>query len=80
MKPVPLPSGLTSGLDFLICADWTPDQALAVVELLDDLRDRIWAHYELALFDFLREERGTPGEPLPADHPLADDWTDEPPF
>jgi hypothetical protein len=54
MKPYHLPSGLGGGLDFLICADWTPDQALAVIELLDDLRDRIWAHYELALFDLLR--------------------------
>ena len=80
MKPYHLPSGLGGGLDFLICADWTPDQALAVVELLDDLRDRIWAHYELALFDLLREERGGSGEPLPGDHSTADDWPDEPPF
>ena len=29
MKPYHLPSGLGGGLDFLICADWTPDQALA---------------------------------------------------
>jgi len=28
-----------------IPAYWTPEQAFAVVELLDDLRDRIWAHY-----------------------------------
>lgn len=75
MKPDHLPSGLHAGLGFLICADWTPDQALAVVELLDDLRDRIWRHYELSLFDLLREDRGIPGEPLP-----ADEWTDEPPF
>lgn len=80
MKPYHLPSGLGGGLDFLICADWTPEQALAVVELLEDLRDRIWAHYELALFDLLREERDGPGEPLPANHPTADDWPDEPPF
>ena len=80
MKPYHQPSGLGSGLDFLICADWTPDQALAVVDLLDDLRDRIWAHYDLALVDLLREERGGPGEPLPANHRPADDWTDEPPF
>ena len=71
MKPYHLPSGLGGGLDFLICADWTPDQALAVVELLEDLRDRIWAHYELALFDLLREERDSPGEPLPANHRSA---------
>lgn len=26
-------------------AYWTPEQALAVFDLLDDLRDKIWAHY-----------------------------------
>jgi hypothetical protein len=78
MKPDHLPSGLGSGIDFLISADWTPDQALAVVERLEDLRDRIRAHDELAFFDLLREERGSPGEPLPANHRPADDWPDEP--
>jgi hypothetical protein len=41
MKLYYQPSGLTHGLDFLIANDWTPQQAFAVVELLDDLRDRI---------------------------------------
>jgi len=53
------PSGLLRGLDLLIDSDWSPDQALAVIELLDDLRDRIWAHYELAVLTKLREERLT---------------------
>ena len=43
------PSGLAHGLDFLIANDWTPAQAFAVVELLDDLRDRICAQYGLPL-------------------------------
>ncbi len=38
MKMVHPPSGLSKGLDFLIACDWTPEQALAVVELLYDLR------------------------------------------
>lgn len=59
MKNCYPPSGLIRGLDFLIDADWTPSQALAVVELLDDLRDRIWAHYELQIYEQLREERLT---------------------
>ena len=59
MKNPPQPSGLARGLDFLIDADWTPAQAMAVVELLDDLRDRIWAHYELQLYERLREVRIT---------------------
>ncbi|MGF6300110.1 hypothetical protein OKW42_003440 [Paraburkholderia sp. WC7.3d] len=33
------PSRTTSGLDFLIPDNWSADQALAVVELLDDLRE-----------------------------------------
>lgn len=75
MKTYHQPSGLTQGLDFLISADWTPDQALAVIELLDDLRDRIWVRYELALFELIREHRG--GGRL-AD--ASDDWSDDPPF
>ena len=46
MKTYRQPSGLTIGLDFLIDSDWTPEQALAVVELLDDLKDRILLHYQ----------------------------------
>ena len=58
MKMVHPPSGLTKGLDFLIACDWTPEQALAVVELLDDLRDRILLHYQLPIKELMREERG----------------------
>ena len=47
----PAPSGLQRGLELLIDPNWSPDQALAVIELLDDLRDRIWTHYEWALLD-----------------------------
>ena len=69
MKNYHQPSGLARGIDFLIDAGWTPVQALAVIELLDDLRDRIWAHYELQLYEQLREERLT-----------ADRSADDPPF
>ena len=58
MKTYHPPSGLTKGLDFLIACDWTPEQALAVVELLDDLRDRILLHYQLPIMELMREERG----------------------
>jgi hypothetical protein len=51
-------SGLNSGLDFLISTDWTPEQAWAVVELLDDLRDRIMSHYLIPIQELLREEYG----------------------
>ncbi len=50
------PSGLHRGLELLIDPHWSPEQAMAVIELLDDLRDRIWAHYEVTLMTQFREE------------------------
>jgi hypothetical protein len=46
-------------MPLLIQEDWTPEQALAVIELLDDLREVIWQRYQLPLQDSLREQRGT---------------------
>ena len=40
---------------------WTPEQALAVFELLDDLRERIWELYNVQLQDLLREQQQSPG-------------------
>ena len=60
MKPWLLPSGLRRGAPFVIQEDWSPEQALAVVELLDDLREVIWARYQLPLQELLREQRGSP--------------------
>lgn len=68
MKTYHPPSGLQRGLELLIDAEWTPEQAYAVVELLDDLRERIWAHYELALFECYRQDHLTQAE-LPFDDP-----------
>jgi hypothetical protein len=59
MKPYYPPSGLRHGIDVLIDLAWSPDQAMAVVELLDDLRDRIWAHYEPVLQRKFSDERMT---------------------
>ena len=59
MKRQHQPSGLQRGLELLIDSHWSPEQAMAVVELLDDLRDRIWAHYDVALMTQFREERVT---------------------
>jgi hypothetical protein len=62
---VHLPSGITHGLDFLIPDNWSTEQALAVVELIDDLRERICAHYQLALHELLLEQRAPPDNPHP---------------
>jgi hypothetical protein len=62
MKKYYQPSGLNTGLDFLIDKNWTPEQALAVFELLDDLRERIFNHYQIPIQELLKQERGTTGE------------------
>ena len=59
MKPWLLPSGLQRGIPFIIPDDWSPEQALAVVELLDDLRHIICERYQHQLHDLLRERRCT---------------------
>jgi hypothetical protein len=65
-------NGLPLTIPLEIPAYWTPEQAFAVVELLDDLRDRIWAHYSAQLLHQYREQYG------PADSHHADDATDNP--
>ena len=57
MKHWHQPSGLCSGLALMVDASWTTEQALAVLELLGDLQDRIWIHYGPAIQELLREQR-----------------------
>ena len=59
MKPWLLPSGRQRGIPFLLPDDWSPEQALAVLELLDDLREVIWQHYLIPVQALLAEERRT---------------------
>ena len=54
-QPKP-PPGLPLTINFNIPAYWTPEQALAVFELLDDLRDQIGAHYSVQLLELSREQ------------------------
>lgn len=70
MKSHHQPSGLQDGLPLFIDAHWSPEQVMAVIEVLDDLRDRIWTHYESVLLDKYRDERITRN-----DRPVTD-----PPF
>jgi hypothetical protein len=56
--------GLPLTIPFAIPAYWTPEQAQAVVELLDDLRERIAAHYQMQLIDLYREQQGADGTQL----------------
>jgi hypothetical protein len=48
--------GLPLTINFEIPAYWTPEQALAVFELLDGLRDQIGTHYSVQLFELSREQ------------------------
>lgn len=75
MKPWLLPSGLQSGIPFIIDENWSPGQALAVIELLDDLREVIYRHYQLQLQELLRDQHQTC---TPFNSDRTD--TDEPPF
>jgi len=59
MKPWLLPSGLQYGIPFIIPDDWSPEQTLAVFELLDDLRHIIWEHYQFQIQEVLQEQRCT---------------------
>ena len=58
----------------MLADDWTPAEALAVLELLDDLRERICAHYQIPLHELFREQR----QPRARDDPIQN-MTD-PPF
>ena len=40
---------------------WTAEQALAVWEMLDELREKIWARYSCQLQDLLAEEQRCAG-------------------
>ena len=75
MKPWRLPSGRQRGIPFILPDDWAPEQALAVVELLDDLRELIFAHYQIPLHKLAREHHQPPPD---ADNSPAD--TTDPPF
>jgi len=59
MKP-PL-TGLSGAYAALRTAEipeyWTPEQALAVWELLNEVADRIWARYEIPLVELIRADR-----------------------
>lgn len=75
MNKLDLPSGLHRGIPFLIPNDWSADQALAVFELLDDLRHQIWAHYQAPIQELLRAQRRSAQRP--ATHDVNHD---DPPF
>lgn len=57
MRHLLLPSGITDGIPLLIDAHWTPEQAFAVLELLDDLREQIVRQYAHQIQQHYRAQR-----------------------
>ena len=57
MKPRHLPSGLHQGIALINQMDWSTEQALAVVELLGDLQEVIYRHYQPQIREFMRHDR-----------------------
>ena len=69
----PLATGLPLAIPLPIPTYWTPEQAIAVFELIDDLRERIWSFYQFDLQEMARQQR----EPDPVD-PIEIDEDDLP--
>ena len=54
---------------------WSPEQAIAVFEILDELREHVWARYGLQIQQVLRDERS---KPVPAAGEIDIDEADVP--
>jgi len=46
-----------AGTPITLPADWSPEQAAAVFEILDELCERVWAHYGPQIQQVLREQQ-----------------------
>jgi hypothetical protein len=68
------PDSLPFKLSVQIPTDWTPEQAFAAFELIDNLRDAIWQYYSVPLLDEYRDRF----QPPVTDRPDTD--PDDPPF
>jgi hypothetical protein len=53
----PHAAGLQHAIPLPIPTYWTPEQAIAVFELVDDLREQIWSIYRTDLQDMTRQQR-----------------------
>ena len=67
-------AGLAHAIPLAIPTYWTPEQAIAVYELVDELRERIWSIYQIPLQDLTRQQRqSAPIDPVEIHDP-------DPPF
>ena len=56
----------------VIPTTWTPEQALAVFELIDDLREKNWALQGRQIQDILRQEHGSAASVVHHAEPISD--------
>jgi hypothetical protein len=56
----PHSAGLLHAIPLPIPTYWTPEQAIAVFELVDDLRETIWSIYQTSLQNLMRQQRQSP--------------------
>jgi len=73
-QPPPESSRSRFTIPFEVPAYWTPEQAIAVVELLGDLGELIWAHYGVQLIELIQAERA--GTATESRHPVSTDEVD----
>jgi len=59
----PVPAANTrhhvAGLPITLPTDWSPEQSVAVFEILDELRERVWDHYGRQIQQVLRAQQCT---------------------
>jgi hypothetical protein len=68
----PLPTDLPRWASTVIPTLWTSEQALAVFELLDELREAVWTRYGCQIQDLLRDEQGGMCADIGEDDPAGD--------
>ena len=57
IRHLELPSGTTDGIPLLIDANLSTEQAVAIFELIDDLREQIARHYAPQIQEHYRRNR-----------------------
>ena len=57
-------------MEIRINSQWSPKQAMAVMELLDDLRELLAAHYQPVLQELMRQQREGKAEPRSESEPF----------
>ena len=57
--PAAMPQRNGAAMPMTLPTDWSPEQAVAAFEILDELRERVWARYGLQIQQVLRGQQCT---------------------